>query len=254
MSNELVIRNMSRPEVDELVSWAACEGWNPGLHDADVFWATDPDAFIAAELEGELIGGGAVTSYAGEFGFMGFFIVRPEFRSRGFGTTLWNARRERLLSASVDPCPHSRIRRVACHARIDDRARATFPEDLRGHALRDLADEPAIAVQQLALGLTLNVDEAGSDDMVARIDADAGRCIGQQSRGRDPGDAVTLQGEVAAEPGGPGAIDDAAVGDDDVVFTAARRGRAGRAGAGATRGDERDQNGDTAGRVRASHE
>jgi len=81
-----------------LVDWATREGWNPGLNDADLFWATDSDAFIAAEIEGELIGGGAITSYQGEFGFMGFFIIRPEFRGRGFGNTLWHARRERLIA------------------------------------------------------------------------------------------------------------------------------------------------------------
>lgn len=97
MSQALAIRNMTRPEVDELVAWAAREGWNPGLQDAELFWTTDPEAFIAAELEGELIGGGAITSYGGEYGFMGFFIVRPEFRGRGFGNTLWHARRQRLL-------------------------------------------------------------------------------------------------------------------------------------------------------------
>jgi len=98
MSDELVIRNMTRSELDRLVGWAADEGWNPGLHDAALFWATDPEAFLAAELDGELIGGGAITSYSGEFGFMGFFIVRPEFRGRGFGNTLWHVRRDRLLS------------------------------------------------------------------------------------------------------------------------------------------------------------
>jgi GNAT superfamily N-acetyltransferase len=97
MSNQLVIRNMTRSEVDELVAWAAREGWNPGLHDAEVFWATDPEAFVAADLGNEVIGGGATTSYGGEFGFMGFFIVRPEFRGRGLGNTLWHARRDRLL-------------------------------------------------------------------------------------------------------------------------------------------------------------
>ncbi|WP_223447848.1 GNAT family N-acetyltransferase [Pseudomonas sp. BF-R-19] len=98
MSNQLVIRNMTRPELDELVDWAAREGWNPGLHDAELFWATDPAAFIAAYQGGELIGGGAITSYNGEFGFMGFFIVRPEYRGQGLGNTLWHARRERLLA------------------------------------------------------------------------------------------------------------------------------------------------------------
>jgi GNAT superfamily N-acetyltransferase len=96
MPAALVIRNMTRAEVDRLVDWAAREGWNPGLHDAALFWATDPEAFIAAELDGALIGGGAITSYGGEFGFMGFFIVRPEYRGRGLGNALWQARRERL--------------------------------------------------------------------------------------------------------------------------------------------------------------
>jgi GNAT superfamily N-acetyltransferase len=98
MINGLVIRNMTRPEVDVLVHWAAQEGWNPGRHDAELFWATDPSAFIAAELDGELIGGGAITSYNGEFGFMGFFIVQPAFRGKGLGNAIWHARRERLLA------------------------------------------------------------------------------------------------------------------------------------------------------------
>jgi GNAT superfamily N-acetyltransferase len=98
MSNELVIRLMTRSEVDELIGWAAREGWNPGLHDAELFWATDSEAFIAADLDGEWIGSGAITSYNGEFGFMGFFIVRPEYRGRGLGNALWHARRERLLA------------------------------------------------------------------------------------------------------------------------------------------------------------
>jgi ribosomal protein S18 acetylase RimI-like enzyme len=98
MTNELVIRNMARSEVDALVGWAAQEGWNPGLNDAELFWTTDPEAFIAAELEGQLIAGGAITSYQGAFGFMGLFIVVPELRGRGLGNTLWHARRERLLA------------------------------------------------------------------------------------------------------------------------------------------------------------
>jgi GNAT superfamily N-acetyltransferase len=98
LDDKLTIRNMTRDEVDELVSWASNEGWNPGLNDAELFWQTDPNAFIAAELSNELIGGGAITSYDDKYGFMGFFIVKPEYRGRGFGNALWHARKERLLA------------------------------------------------------------------------------------------------------------------------------------------------------------
>ena len=98
MSENLLIKQMSRAELGTLVSWAANEGWNPGRYDADIFWDTDPDGFITAELNGEMIGGGSIVSYQDEFGFMGFFIVKPEFRSHGLGTKLWFARRKKLQS------------------------------------------------------------------------------------------------------------------------------------------------------------
>lgn len=96
MSESLTVRPMARAEVDTLVEWAALEGWNPGLQDADIFWANDADAFVAAEIDNEVIGGGAITSYGGAYGFMGFFIVRPTHRGRGLGDQLWHARLNRL--------------------------------------------------------------------------------------------------------------------------------------------------------------
>jgi GNAT superfamily N-acetyltransferase len=98
MTSELVIRQMTRAELDTLVEWAAGEGWNPGLNDAQIFWDTDPEGFIAAELGGELIGGGSIVSYGDRFGFMGFFIIRPDHRGRGLGRRLWLHRRDRLIA------------------------------------------------------------------------------------------------------------------------------------------------------------
>ncbi len=50
-ASDLLIRSMRREELDVLVDWAAAEGWNPGLHDAGIFWTTDPGGFIAAKVE-----------------------------------------------------------------------------------------------------------------------------------------------------------------------------------------------------------
>lgn len=96
-AGDLVIRPMRRDELEVLVGWAEDEGWKPGIGDAEVFWATDPDGFVAAELDGELIGGGSIVSYGGRYGFMGFFIVRPDHRGGGLGRELWHTRKRLLL-------------------------------------------------------------------------------------------------------------------------------------------------------------
>ena len=90
LSNGYKIRNMARPELDIAVEWAAKEGWNPGLHDADVFWDTDSEGFIALEKDGEMIGSISGVSYDGNLGFGGFFILKPEYRNQKLGTELAN--------------------------------------------------------------------------------------------------------------------------------------------------------------------
>ena len=84
------VRRMRRDEVDLAVEWAAQEGWNPGLHDADSFFITDPHGFFIAEFGGEPAGCISAVAYDAHYGFMGFYIVRPGLRDRGIGMALWD--------------------------------------------------------------------------------------------------------------------------------------------------------------------
>lgn len=86
-----VIRTMTRGEIDITIQWAADEGWNPGLHDADCFHAADPDGFLIGMLGEEPVATISVVKYGGVFGFLGFYIVKPEFRGQGYGIKIWNA-------------------------------------------------------------------------------------------------------------------------------------------------------------------
>ncbi len=96
--NQLQFRQLDPDGLKTLVSWAEAEGWNPGPYDASVFFATDPEGFYGYYNNGELIAGGSIVSYNGQFGFMGLFIVKPEYRSAGLGRQLWYQRRDTLLS------------------------------------------------------------------------------------------------------------------------------------------------------------
>jgi ribosomal protein S18 acetylase RimI-like enzyme len=84
-----VTRTMTRDECALAVEWAAREGWNPGLHDAATFHAADPQGFFVGVLAGEPVASISVVKYDPGFAFLGLYIVRPEWRGRGLGRTLW---------------------------------------------------------------------------------------------------------------------------------------------------------------------
>ena len=89
-SKNFLVRKMTRAEIDLAIDLAAKEGWNPGLHDASCFFATDPNGFFVGLLDGEPIGCISTVAYDHNFGFLGLYIVRPEFRGKGFGIQIWN--------------------------------------------------------------------------------------------------------------------------------------------------------------------
>ena len=95
------VRPMTRDELDFAVDLAAREGWNPGLHDADCFHRADPGGFLVGLLDGRPIACISAVSYGGAFGFVGFYIVLPEYRGQGYGLRIWQAAMARLAGHNV---------------------------------------------------------------------------------------------------------------------------------------------------------
>ena len=73
---DLVVRNMTEADLALALEWAAAEGWNPGLHDAQCFYAADPEGFFLGELDGAPIGCVSAVRYGSGFGFLGLYIVK----------------------------------------------------------------------------------------------------------------------------------------------------------------------------------
>jgi hypothetical protein len=90
-ASELRIRAMRPDEIALAVDWAAAEGWNPGLGDADCFNAVDPEGFLIGELDGAPAATISCVTYDDRFAFLGFYIVRGDLRGCGYGLRIWNA-------------------------------------------------------------------------------------------------------------------------------------------------------------------
>jgi len=84
-----------------LVEWAAAEGWNPGDGDVDAFFPTDPAGFLVGRLDGEPATAISAIRYGAGFGFVGFYLARPDLRGQGYGLRTWRLGLDRLAGRNV---------------------------------------------------------------------------------------------------------------------------------------------------------
>ncbi len=100
------IGNASGEEMEFLIEMAKYQGWNPGLSDAKVFFDADPKGFFIGKLNGEKISCISAVKY-GDYGFIGFYIVKEPFRGKGYGLEIWNKAIEYLgdINVALDGVP-----------------------------------------------------------------------------------------------------------------------------------------------------
>lgn len=90
MKSEYVIRNAALSEISIFTDYARKEGWNPGLNDGMSFWEADNKGFLVGLLDNIPIATISCVKYDNNFAFMGFYIVRSEYREHGYGIKIWN--------------------------------------------------------------------------------------------------------------------------------------------------------------------
>ena len=83
------IRLMRPDEISTAVDWAAAEGWNPGFADAACFAVVDSKGVLIGEFDGVPAATVSCVNYGTDFSFLGFYLVRPDLRGRGYGLRMW---------------------------------------------------------------------------------------------------------------------------------------------------------------------
>ncbi|MEH0420694.1 GNAT family N-acetyltransferase [Streptomyces sp. B21-083] len=89
VSDDLVVTRATPEDWPVVTGWAADEGWNPGLSDSAGFFAQDPEGFFVGRVGGEPVSAISVVNYGAAYAFLGFYLVRPDLRGRGYGITTW---------------------------------------------------------------------------------------------------------------------------------------------------------------------
>lgn len=100
-SKDYTIKVATLKEINLAVDWAAQEGWNPGLHDADCYYCADSQGFLIGYLGSEPIATLSAVKYSDTFGFLGFYIVKPEYRAQGYGFRIWQRGLEYLRGCNI---------------------------------------------------------------------------------------------------------------------------------------------------------
>ncbi len=101
MLNNLTIRPASQVEFETAIQWAANEGWNPGTDDLSAFYLSDPKGFIMGFAGDIPVSSISVVRYGKGYGFLGFYIVHPDYRGQRIGLATWNAGLDHLKGRCV---------------------------------------------------------------------------------------------------------------------------------------------------------
>jgi len=84
-----VFTHIRDEELFTALKWAEEEGWNPGRYDLKAYYALDNSGFLMLTLDDMPIGVILALQYSTNFAFLGILIVKPEYRSLGYGAKLW---------------------------------------------------------------------------------------------------------------------------------------------------------------------
>lgn len=148
----------SREDWSAVEGWMADEGWDPGAGDALAVTALDNRALVIGMLRDQPVSAISLLNVGAAYSFLGNYIVRPDFRGRGFGLATWRS-----------ALPHARDRVIGLDSvpgRLETYRGAGFTD-----AHTTLSYQGAIAPLRGRLDLRIRPFEPGDRAAVTALDA-----------------------------------------------------------------------------------
>jgi GNAT superfamily N-acetyltransferase len=90
-SSDFTVRVATLEEWQQVTEWANGEGWNMGYHDAECFFAVDPDGFFIGRVGDRPVASVSVVNYSDDYSVWGHFLVDPTYRGKDYGRKIWRA-------------------------------------------------------------------------------------------------------------------------------------------------------------------
>jgi len=213
-----LLRPMRPEDIPDGLRLCRASGWNQREEDWREMLRSNPDGFVAAVVDGRVVGTGGAVRYGAGLAWVCMILVDPESRSQGLGTRIMEEVLRRLAGVPVvglDATPGGRLvyvklgfRDARPLARFDARPRSAPPAP--GSAVRPLsaADLPEVLAWDLEAfgadrGAVLRWAFAQAPEYAWCVPA-AGRlegyCFGRHGHNADHiGPVVARQGAVARD-------------------------------------------------------
>lgn len=85
----LSIRCMEKKDLEMVMNWCKEEEWNVGKYDAAAYYTLDPKGHFLFLLDEQPVGAISIVRYSSQLLAIGPFIVKKEYRNKGYGAQIW---------------------------------------------------------------------------------------------------------------------------------------------------------------------
>jgi hypothetical protein len=89
MSYHIEVATLENGGLQFIFDNAKREGWEPGVDDLSIFPTADPNGFFVGILDGKIVGCVSAVRHDDSYGFIGYYIVSPEYRGNTYGLQLF---------------------------------------------------------------------------------------------------------------------------------------------------------------------